>query len=121
MESIYTRYQPLVNNGTGATHLKIALYYILGGVNGWTYRTEPRGYYISVTPVRREPREWGFVEQFTAFSGVKECVNAVARKSKPAENRARLLAEDYIPVLVSLVCDTNGIKCVTEAERGINL
>lgn len=68
--------------------LRCELYYSLGGYNYFTYKSEPRGYYVSVTPVERERRNGYTMESVTAFSGVKVLVCEVNRKSKKAEAEA---------------------------------
>ena len=45
-----------IKNAPGITHLKIELYYDLGGYNCFTGKNEPRAYYLSVTPVERSDR-----------------------------------------------------------------
>ncbi len=68
--------------------LRCELYYSLGGYNCFTYKSEPRGYYVSVTPVEREQRNGYTMESVTAFSGVKVLVCEVNRKSKKSEAEA---------------------------------
>lgn len=70
--------------------LKVELYYSLGGANMFTYRNEARGYYVSVSPVERRKLEGcsGFVESYTAFTGLKALVYACGRRSKAAEAKA---------------------------------
>lgn len=69
----------------GATHIKIEVRYELGGFNYFTYKTEPRGIYISVSPVTLEDRPGGYqMETYTAFSGRKFCVRELKRKSEKA-------------------------------------
>lgn len=68
--------------------IKCELYYSLGGMNYFTSKNEPRGYYVSVSPVERVNRGNYVSECYTAFSGVKQCVVTVARKSKKAEQEA---------------------------------
>ena len=41
---IIKKYLPLKQNDAGCTHLKVELYYHLGGCNMFTYRNEARGY-----------------------------------------------------------------------------
>ena len=69
-------------------YIKVELYYALGGINYFTYKNEPRGYYLSVSPVERRPCYGGMMESYTAFSGVKTLVEPCARKGKGAEARA---------------------------------
>lgn len=68
--------------------IKCELYYSLGGMNYFTYKNEPRGYYVSIVPVERTSRGGVTCESYTVFSGVKQCVVTVARKSKKAEQEA---------------------------------
>ena len=43
---------PVKDNDRGINALEVNVYYSLGGCSMCSYRNEPRGYYISVTPVR---------------------------------------------------------------------
>jgi hypothetical protein len=43
--------------GEQATHFKVTVDYSKGGMNYFTYKTSPRGYYLYVTPVIREAVE----------------------------------------------------------------
>ena len=86
MEHIKKEY---LNTNKDKTFLKCELYYSLGGMNYFTGRTEARGYYVSVSPVERETRDYGVtMESYTAFSGWKKCVVECARKGKKAEAQA---------------------------------
>jgi hypothetical protein len=40
--------------GEQATHFRVSVDYSKGGINYFTYKTDPRGYYIYVSPVVRE-------------------------------------------------------------------
>lgn len=64
--------------------LRCELYYDLGGMNYFTYENEPRGYYVSVTPVERKAGDGYVGETIVAFSGIKYNVLQVNRKSKKA-------------------------------------
>lgn len=103
--NVATRFIPLKENGK-ATHLKIEVYYKLGGVNYFTYQNEERGYYISVTPVQRGN---GF-ESFRAFTGIKECFIPCNRQSKKkADEAANIPAEKY-QHLIDYVLKKNGLE-----------
>ena len=65
-------------------YLKCELYYSLGGWNCFTHEHEPRGYYVSVSPVERN----GICESYVAFSGLKQLVWSCERKGKGAEAKA---------------------------------
>lgn len=63
-----------------ATHLKIEVYYAIGGMNYFSSSVEKRGLYLSVSPVSRSKHEGiGFSESYTGFSGIKEHVLDMAR------------------------------------------
>ncbi len=99
------KYIEIENKNRNATHLKIETYYSLGGYNYFTYKTEQRGYYLSVSPVEKSAH----MESYTAFSGVKVCVLPVSRKSKKAEENAEKLAADREKELIDFVCNKNGL------------
>ena len=67
--------------------LKVELYYDLGGMNMFTYKNEARGYYVSISPVERRKIDGfgGFMESYTAFTGIKTLVHSCGKKSKGAE------------------------------------
>ena len=69
-------------------YLKVELYYSLGGINYFTYKTERRGYYLSVCPVERSRCGSGWMESYAAFTGSKILVQECARKSRAAEQKA---------------------------------
>lgn len=71
-----------------ATHLRISLFYKKGGINVFTYENEPRGYYLSLSPVSREERNGVVLESYTAFSGYKTCLHEVTRQTKKQETYA---------------------------------
>lgn len=99
-------YLKLKDNVQKATHLKVETYYSLGGINYWTYKNEERGYYLSVVPVERGNGMEGFV----AFSGVKQLLYAVKRKSKKAEEEAEKLSASCLESLISYVLSTNNLE-----------
>ena len=104
------KYIKVNDNPAKVTHLRIELYYNLGGFNCFTYKEEPRGYYISVTPVERANMSGYSTETVTAFSGIKQCVKQVTRKSAKAEAEAEKLAVDVMDNLVDYVCKKNGLN-----------
>ena len=80
--------------------LKTEVYYSLGGMNYFTSKNEPRGYYVSVSPVQREERENGIIiESFTAFSGTKMLLLETKRKSDKAYSQAVELSKNELPRL----------------------
>jgi len=55
----YKQYVP-VSGVSGATHLMLTVSFRKGGMNYATYKTEPGGYWASVTPVTVEKSKAGF-------------------------------------------------------------
>ena len=87
-KQIITRYYKLKNpvtNGHETTHLKVELYYSLGGYNCFTSKSETRGYVISVSPVGR----YAGLESYIVFTGKKYCLVPVQRQSKKAKEEAK--------------------------------
>lgn len=96
-----------VNPTENATHIKIELAYNKGGLNVFTGENESRGYYLHVTPVKRENKYGVATESYMAFSGVKQCVNAVSRKSDKQQRIAEGLVPNYEDRLIKYVCQKN--------------
>ena len=90
--------------------LKVELYYSLGGFNYFTYKEEPRGYYLSATPIERSETCGCVMESFTAFSGIKQCVLECSRQSKKREAEALEKMGNYKESLVADVLAKNGLK-----------
>lgn len=106
-----------VKENRNATHLKIEVYYNLGGMNYFTGKPEARGYYLSVSPVSRSRTDYGAtLESYTAFSGIKECIKTVTRKSVKAEAEAEKLAQDREKIMIEYVCNKNGLELVNDAK-----
>ena len=105
------KYLELKANGQNATHLKCEVYYSLGGMNYFTYKKEPRGYYASVTPVERKSYGNGMMmEGYMAFTGTKMLLKEVSRKSAKAEAEAEKIAEDAFNRLIEYVLNENGLE-----------
>ena len=116
------KYLELAPNDAGSTHLKAEVIYNLGGYSYWTSRTEQRGYYLHVSPVKRETRDYNgravVLESFVAFSGYKQLVKPVTRKSAKAEAEAETLAEEALADLIRAVCSKNGLQLAAETATG---
>ena len=104
-----------VKESTIATHIRVEVRYNLGGLGFSSYTPEPRGYYLHVTPVTLETRYGCNIESFTAFTGVKQCVKTVTRKSAKAEAAAEAAAAQIENALVSHVLEKNGLELAEEA------
>lgn len=97
-------------NGNGrANYLRIDLDYSKGGYNYFTYKQEPRGYYIHVSPVLREDRGGCVMESYAAFSGIKDCLLEVARKSNKAEAEALKLFEQAKEKYIDYILTKHGL------------
>lgn len=64
------------------SHLKVRLYYHLGGYNYGTHENEPRGYYLSCYPVHYASKNGYTTESYSAFSGIKVLVSKTTRNTK---------------------------------------
>ena len=100
------KYISILNPNKNANFIKIEVYYHLGGMNYFTGRAENRGYYISVSPVYKN----GITESYTSFTGIKQCIKTVSRKSEKAYNDAVNAAPDVLPDLIDIVCIKNNIE-----------
>jgi hypothetical protein len=93
-----------------ATHLKIDVYYALGGWNYFTGVKEERGIYLSVTPVTRTVVEGcGASESYRGFSGIKQLVKPMTRFSQKTFDRFSYDEETY-NTLVNHVLRKNNLK-----------
>lgn len=109
------KYIPVKENAY-ATHIAVELKYNLGGFNCFTYAQEKRGYYLHVTPVKREQRDGYTMESFTAFSGYKQLIKEVNRKSNKSELEAATEAWEIIDIMVERVCRKNGLELAQEVN-----
>lgn len=98
-----------VSGSENANFLKIELDYSKGGYNYFSYKNEPRGYYIHVSPVIREDKGGFFLETYTAFSGIKDCILEVTRASKKAENQAAEIFEQVKDRYITYILDKYGL------------
>ena len=99
-----------IDTKTENMKIKVETYYSLGGMNYFTYKVEPRGYYLSVTPVERVVRDGYVSEGYSAFSGYKKLLLEVQRKSKKKEAEAETMAESQAHDIVERVCNENNLE-----------
>lgn len=104
------QYLAVKENNSKVTHLKVEIYYSKGGMNYFTYKIEPRGYYLSVSPVEYSNRNGIITEGFTAFSGIKELVKEVGRKSDKAMREAEQLVEPKKQELIDYILQKNNLE-----------
>ncbi len=93
-----------------ATHLKVEIYYTMGGMNYFSGRSEARGIYISVSPVTRTLHEGKFwTESYKGFSGTKQHVKEMNRFSQKTADTF-IVDETIKDRLIQIVCQQNEIK-----------
>jgi|GEM_PF-3042796 len=63
-----------VTGNPECTHLKVVVSFRQGGLNYWDYKQEEKGYYLSVTPVKRENHDGYSTETSTLFTGYKSFI-----------------------------------------------
>lgn len=93
-------YIELKENEHGFTHLDVDITYNKGGINYFTYRNEPRGYYAGVTPVEKNNN----MVSFTAFTGVKKFIEPAKRLSRKTLAALNADAVDICDDLIKSVC-----------------
>lgn len=97
---IITEYYPVANKDTNCTHIKVEMYYSLGGWNVFTNKKEHRGYYISISPVCKN----GVMESYVAFSGSKVLLKEVERKTKKAQAEAEKMYHESKTYWINTIC-----------------
>jgi hypothetical protein len=100
---------------TGAQVLEVEVVYSKGGMNYFTYESDPRGFYLHVTPVEYEESgtpgiRW---KKYTLFSGVKKFVHPTKRFSRKGLETAVSLAQEHVAAMVEHVLTENNL---TRAE-----
>ena len=111
-DTVFSKY--VKAEGPQVSHLRIDLYYDLGGYNLFTYRNDSRGYYLSVTPVERSDRGGYFTESQTLFRGAKLLIKEVARKGAGVAKEAEKIAMTRLDELVNYICTQENIKLLEE-------
>lgn len=86
-----------------ATHLDVKVYYDKGGRNWFSGADEPRGFYISVTPVTRS----GGMVSTALFSGAKKLLLEVSRYTDKQHDRAIELSHGARDELIRYVLEKN--------------
>ena len=85
----------------GNTHLQVSVYYYKGGINYFNSRSEERGFYISVTPVKKE----GTMISTMMFSGLSQLIFTVSRYSDKQFNLAVERSRDLEQQLINKLRD----------------
>ena len=103
MAVISTKYLEVAEGG--ATHIKIKLYYDLGGHNYFTNQQVARGIKLSVSPVSKGDG-W---ESYTAFSGISRHLKDMNRYNKKTCEKFVVDLETE-KAMIDYVCRENNIK-----------
>lgn len=111
------KYIELKEKTINASHIKVEVYYSLGGYNYFTHKPEKRGYYISVTPVTYSNKNGIITEGFAAFTGEKLLLKEVTRQSKKAEAEAEEKAVSIMEKLIRIVCADNNLLLPEENKK----
>ena len=85
--------------------IRLSVNYNLGGTNCFTYKNEPRGYYLHAVP----EYESGHVVSCFLGSGIKHLLLEVPRQSKKRAIEACANAEQLAPQLVEWCCNEYGL------------
>jgi len=86
-----------------ATHLEVSVYYTKGGTNYFSGGITPRGYYLSVTPIKKADG----MTSFTMFSGRSQLLLKTQRYSLKQFAKAVELAKDFEEELIAVVVSEN--------------
>lgn len=105
-----TKYIELQSKTINATHLRVDIDYNMGRYNYFTHQTEPRGYYIHVSPVAYSNNNGIITESYVAFTGIKYLLKEVTRKSAKAEKEAEQIAAQIEKNIIDIVCTKNNIS-----------
>lgn len=99
---------PVKTNDRNIDALEVCAYYSLGGANMSSYRNEPRGYYISVTPVKYIACSTGRIIESHPLDGIKKCFIECNRQSaKKAQTAISAKREDYQDLINYVLNKTN--------------
>lgn len=103
------------------THLKVEVYYHLGGMNWFTARSENRGYYLSVSPIERHIHEGGYTtESFVMLTGRKLLLLECSRKSAKQAHRAVEISVEKRQGLIEMVLAGNNLALAeTDATEAV--
>lgn len=100
----------------GQSHLSFSVYSQNAGMNYYTYQTNKKGYYLSVTPKTINFHNGYTTEEMIMFEGIKTCLKEVKRFShKSFEDCVTLLDER----LLMRLCDQIDVELSSEEASQI--
>jgi hypothetical protein len=94
------------------TEVKIELKYNLGGLNYWNYKTEARGYWLHIQPLKIERKQDCTIESFDCFSGYKALILETKRKSDKAYNTALEMLEAKKAEMLEIITKNNNLELI---------
>lgn len=103
--AIIKKYIPAHSDKIKMNNLEVTFTYDIGGMNYFTYKETPRGYYLIVSPVVKDR---GMVS-FEAFSGIKKLLVGCKRASKSAEAKAQAMVDEVEKELIKYLDNKYGI------------
>lgn len=86
-----------------ASHLKVELYYTLGGMNYFTGINEARGIYLSVCPITKTETS----TIYRGFSGGKICVKEMTRFNQKVFDNFEVDNDTMIKLIAHVICENN--------------
>lgn len=78
------------------THIEVSVYYDKGGINFYNGNNDRRGFYLSVTPVKKDA---GFVSILLG-SGLKKLILTTGRYSEKQHDIAIEKSKELEPILI---------------------
>ena len=103
---------PIEPTDAGYTHIDVSLYYDKGGQNWYSSRIEPRGYWVSIQPVKKEFRDYGYINQCNPRDGARVFIKEVSRFSAKTLNE--LSHDPDIDYYVARFMDRYGYSRITD-------
>ena len=91
------------NDLRDASHLQVSVFYDKGSMNYFSGQAAPRGFYLSVTPVRKG----NGVVSYTMFTGLKRLLHQVSRFTDKQFCHAVELSKAYEDELIAAVVEKN--------------
>lgn len=76
--------------------LRVTVSYQLGGINYWTYKTDARGYWMHVQPMRISRGDGYATQHYTPTDGFRFLLTEASRFSQSGLEKARAAAEGLV-------------------------
>jgi len=76
--------------------VRVEVYYAKGGINYWNYKTDPRGYWLSMQPMRIEVGGGFTTSHYTPTEGYRCFMQEAKRFSASGLSAAKAMAEQLL-------------------------